>query len=130
MISSVGEYLDNVKQAFITSHIVRTCRIKSEYVDQEEGYIRIRSRLRNGDLLEVFEFVVLHAGQIKLHTYRFHWQSRQGALIKRWDNAPHYPKVNGFPHHVHILSGQRELAAPSQALNANEVLKLIALEIE
>ncbi len=127
MISSVGDYLDNIKQAFITSHIVRTWRIKSEYVGKEEGYIRIKDRLRNGDVLEAFEFVVLQDNQIKLQAYRFHWQSRQGALIKRWDNAPHYPKVKGFPHHVHMLSGQQELVEPSQPLNTIEVLKLIAL---
>ncbi|MEA3359588.1 MAG: DUF6516 family protein [Thermodesulfobacteriota bacterium] len=40
----------------------------------------------------------------------FHWQDRVDNLIKRWDNAPHFPDLKGFPHHVHI--GKNDTVAP------------------
>ena len=34
--------------------------------------------------------------------YSYHWQSKDGNLITRWDNAPHWPDILTFPHHKHI----------------------------
>ncbi len=34
--------------------------------------------------------------------YSFHWQSENGDLIIRWDNAPHFNNLPTFPHHKHI----------------------------
>ncbi len=36
-----------------------------------------------------------------LRKYSFHWQSQDGSLIIRWDNAGHYPNLSTFPHHRH-----------------------------
>lgn len=34
--------------------------------------------------------------------YSYHWQNRNGKLIIRWDNSPHYSNLKTFPHHKHI----------------------------
>jgi hypothetical protein len=31
---------------------------------------------------------------------------RGGQRVLGWDNAPHYPELANFPHHVHYLNGQ------------------------
>jgi hypothetical protein len=31
-----------------------------------------------------------------------------GARVLGWDNAPHHPELDGFPHHVHRLDGRVE----------------------
>jgi hypothetical protein len=41
-------------------------------------------------------------------------------LIKRWDNARHFPELNGFPHHVHI--GAADKAADGVPVTALDIL--------
>lgn len=65
------------------------------------GFMRYRLTLINDDLLELTGRVEVWAGEIVVTKYRHHWQSQEGVLIKRWDNAPHYPQVASFPHHLH-----------------------------
>lgn len=34
--------------------------------------------------------------------YAYHWEHRRrSGRLYRWDNAPHYPKVETFPNHFH-----------------------------
>jgi Family of unknown function (DUF6516) len=51
-------------------------------------------------------------GEIAAITYSYHWANADNELIKRWDNAPHFPDLPGFPDHIHdgatgeVTSGQ------------------------
>ena len=36
--------------------------------------------------------------------YAFHWQDREHKIIRRWDNAEHYPNLATFPFHVHTAA--------------------------
>ncbi len=51
-------------------------------------------------------------------SYSFHLQNAAGRCIVRWDNAPHYPDLPTFPHHIHL--GPREFpeACPLMPLHA------------
>ena len=67
--------------------------------------------MANGDFLEIAEFFILEEDNtITVENYKFHWQGPQGRLIKRWDNAPHHPEVQGSPHHLH--DGSEENVIP------------------
>lgn len=58
--------------------------------------------------LEVSEFFEIVNSQAQTLEYRHHWMdSTRQHLIRRWDNAPHYPALSGFPHHVHVESESR-----------------------
>jgi len=81
--------------------------------------------MADGGLLEIAEFFVLEANAIAVGNYRFHWQDPQGRLIKRWDNAPHHPEVEGFPHHLH--DGNEENVMPGVSnIDTEMALQLIS----
>ncbi|WP_369750793.1 DUF6516 family protein [Methanocaldococcus sp. FS406-22] len=50
-----------------------------------------------------------------------HWQDKNGDLIIRWDNAPHYKNIKTFPHHKHTKNGVEE----SDEVCLEDVLKYI-----
>lgn len=54
--------------------------------------------------------------------YSFHWQSEEGTLLARWDNAPHHKHIATFPHHKHIDS---EKIVESGVISLKEVLEFI-----
>ena len=60
-------------------------------------HYRYRVLLANGDLIEMTERVLEAQGVLEISKYRHHWQNANGVLVKRWDNAPHYPTIDTFP---------------------------------
>ena len=50
-----------------------------------------------------------------LTRYNYHYQRADGTLVFRYDNAPHYPDLPGFPEHKH--SGGQVLSAPAPDLS-------------
>lgn len=60
---------------------------------------------------------VLHIKQIMLgentFKYAYHWQSKTGELICRWDNAPHWSEIATYPHHKHLMQNQEEIVTHS-----------------
>ena len=66
-------------------------------------------------------------GEIETTTYSFHWQDRRDRLIKRWDNAPHFPDLKSFPHHAHI--GKNNTVVPGRPINALEMIAGVDREL-
>jgi hypothetical protein len=89
---------------------------------------RYRVMLAGGGLVEMTERVLEARGALEVTKYRHHWQDSNGQLIKRWDNAPHHPEVNTFPHHLHDGTEDRIVSHP--ATNGLEVLQRILAEVE
>lgn len=91
------------------------------------GIYRYRILFRDESLLEMTERMVEERDQIKRTKYRFHWQDREGKLIKRWDNARHHPEIDTFPHHLHI--GSDENVTSHRVIDGLEILSKIVEEI-
>jgi hypothetical protein len=89
---------------------------------------RYRVTLADGSLVEMTERVVAAQGIFEITKYRHHWQDTNGHLIKRWDNAPHHPTVDTFPHHLHDGAETRVVGHPP--ITGLEVLQRILVQIE
>ncbi len=63
------------------------------------------------------------AGELSVSKYSFHWQSSDGQLLKRWDNAAHHPDVETFPHHVH--EGRQNEVRSHHPITAEAVLSIV-----
>ncbi|MEM6837270.1 MAG: DUF6516 family protein [Cyanobacteria bacterium P01_C01_bin.120] len=80
--------------------------------------------LNNGDFVEAAEFFVVCEAQVEQQRYRYQWMdSTKTQLRKRWDNAPHFPDVETFPHHVHIE--QEANVLPSKLLGILNLLTVL-----
>jgi len=78
--------------------------------------------------LELSEYVVLAAETLTTVEYRYQWMdAEQGQLIKRWDNAPHYPHLANFPHHIHI--GSEGQVIPGKPMNILEFIEGLEQEL-
>ena len=94
----------------------------------DAGYIRVRIRLKNGDLLELSEYVTFHAGEIEIISYTYHWQDAYGRLKKRWDNASYHSSAQSHPFHVHDGSEQNILS--SEPMTLRKILQSIEKELK
>lgn len=68
MTTTVSAYLDDVERAFPLSPVVRSVQVRKREERLQEGFIRLRAVLSNGDLLEAFEFVVATPDALQTRT--------------------------------------------------------------
>ena len=116
------DYVESVKERLSTDSIVISFDIIREFANLNEGFIRARANLTNGDILDLSEFVKQATG-LELTSYRYQWLDKNKKPIRRWDNALHYPKLKNLPHHIH--TGENEVA-PSAPINIFAILDEIA----
>ncbi len=99
-----------------TDLILQTLRIE----ERQEGsfrYFKARLILRDGSSLNISEVWQ----QQVLIKYRYYWLDRKNKTIIGWDNAPHHPELENFPHHKHI--GKKEIASYETCLE--DVMEVI-----
>lgn len=93
------------------------------FVDEEDVQIfSVKAALCDGSFLFVRELIT--ASESK---YSYHWQTKNGTLICRWDNAPHYPHLATSPHHKH--EGAQKNVATSQEVTLEMALAVIEQRI-
>lgn len=124
------DYLNSLKTKVLRWELASEVKILKEKLPQEidAGFIRIKVILKNGDALELSEYVVGTESEILVKSYTFHWQDSEGRLKKRWDNAEHYQKVSTYPHHLH--DGNEGNVVESETMNFEKVREIIRNEIE
>ena len=121
-------YINAIKVRLATSTFIAAVEIIAERTSEDRGYFRIRMNLSNGDFLELSEYFLIQAGQPSTLEYRYQWMdSAQQKLIKRWDNAEHYPDLPNFPHHIHV--GDDKQVVSGQSLSIIDLLNIIERDI-
>jgi Family of unknown function (DUF6516) len=99
-----GEYFTAIKAKLGDSKIVAEIQIVDERIFRGKGYFRARLTLSNSDFLEIAESFVEEDQKVVTLDYRYQWMDGSKLLLrKRWDSVKHFPDLENFPHHVHVL---------------------------
>ncbi|WP_031526595.1 toxin-antitoxin system TumE family protein [Dyadobacter crusticola] len=106
----IFKWLDN--PSLVSSYIVNDFR-----QTDESFYLNIEAHFVDQSILYIREFT-----EVSRRKYAFRWQKKSGNLIMRWDNAPHFPNLQTFPHHKHLSTGEAE---PSHDISLSDVLREI-----
>ncbi len=85
---------------------------------------RLRAVINLIDGSELYVRETLIGGEKR--KYAYHWQSGDGRLLMRWDNAPDWD-VETFPHHKHV--GEQSVVTPSYERTLEQVLEFIAQHV-
>ncbi len=127
-MASVSDYLAAVELALISSPAIAEYRVVRSWANTDDGYLRVRAKLTNGDFLEAAEYFELQVDEVVTVDYRYQWMdSEQQQLQRRWDNTPDHPELENFPHHIHI--GSEENVVPGQKLSMTALLKILEQEL-
>ena len=126
-MTDIAAYLAEIEVAFINSPAVVEYQVVRSWDHGDDGYIRVRATLSNGDFLEAAEYAALEQDRIQTIDYRHHWSDGSRKLRQRWDSTPHHPELANFPHHVHL--GNEDTLSPSQAISIVQVLRILEIEI-
>lgn len=123
----IAGYFESVKDRILTDSSVLDLKVLKEVDRSNNGHLRARVLFTDKSVLKFSEFIEQNANdEIRLVTYSHHWFDENGNLIRRWDNAPHFPKLQNAPYHVHIQSGETEEVAPGKPIDIFRVMDEIA----
>jgi hypothetical protein len=100
-MTNIRDYLTQVRQAIEATPNLDVERYFEQIFTDTRCNLRIRLRFADNSLLEISEAVTLIAGVLNWLSYRYHYQTANGALIFRYDNAPHHPELRTYPDHKH-----------------------------
>ncbi len=114
-------YLEQIENALKWLENAYIERYEEEILTSNRMNLRIRIRFQNNELLEFNEAVIADDENKITHLgYRYHFQDKNNQLIFRYDNTPHYPNMETFPHHKHT---QNNVVAVYQKPSIPEVIE-------
>ena len=114
-------YLEEVEYCLRRLEDAYVERYQEEILTPCRANLRIRVRFPAGDLPEWNEAVVVELEMLMHLSYRYHFQNKENRLIFRYDNTPHFPELDSFPHHKHVENDVNSCEKPSIAEIVEEV---------
>lgn len=105
----------------VRSPIVSQVEIINQVSEPDLQVLYLKAELIDGSILYIRETITP-----TFDKYSYHWQT-SGRLIRRWDNAPHWPSITTYPHHCHVES--QDNVQPSKRPTIAEVIELITQQI-
>jgi hypothetical protein len=92
------------------------------------GFVQGSLYFADGSVLHLREYVNVQ-NAIERYMYVYQYQDRNGILLFRYDNSPHFPQLPTFPHHKHDGSESNVTNATPTHLGAvlDEIRSLLKL---
>ena len=97
----IEEYFLQTVQILLVFPIIRSYTLSKKVFNNQQGMIGGKIVFENESSLEFLE--VADTGQENKLKYRGRYMDGSQNLIFRYDNAPHHPQVNSYPHHTNTL---------------------------
>ena len=108
--SSARIYFDSLKNMLEIHPTVIDFKVVRERISESEGFLQVHATLIQNCILSAFEYFMKEQGIVR-YNYQVMTQDKQ--LDARWDNVPHHPQLESFPHHRHSAEGVFESDAPT-----------------
>ncbi len=111
----IHQYLARLQATVDSRQEVQVERFDVRQLSVLDGRIAGLLRFYDGSILEFREVFRIHDQEIKKIVYVYHYQRADDRQVFRYDNAPHYPDLPGFPEHKH--EGDHVFPAPAPDLS-------------
>jgi hypothetical protein len=122
----IEAYFDALERNLRDFPVIRSYTLTKKPYNIYQGYVAGKVIFDNGFSLHFVEVMDVEIGR-KLK-YRYHCMDAGQELLFRYDNAPHHPEVETFPHHKHNLGNIEASREPSLDSVLLEILRIIQEE--
>ena len=111
----IDAYFRSLLAALRASPVVQSHDITFDKRGPSAGLVRGVVFCADESQLHFREFVNTQPS-VERFTYVYHYQASDGAMVFRYDNAPHFPSLSSFPHHKHLSDGVSVAACTAPTL--------------
>jgi hypothetical protein len=116
--------VQDILDSLSSSEIVEEIEVMVLVQEPGRQALRAVASLKGGYFLSINEAL----GR-DFRRYSYHVQKEE-KMVRRWDNAPHWPDMKTFPHHLHIESNKNVSECQEVLIGdvLNEMEAIIKLE--
>ena len=99
----IQQFVSDIEESIDSSSIVLSSNIQKYFGPAEETvYLKGNLVIIDSSILEIAVFASKSRGKLSIDKYRLHYRDSTEEMIFRYDNAPHHPGLDSYPHHKHI----------------------------
>jgi hypothetical protein len=118
---NIADYFKHVARLLNSCQVVQVHDVQPQERTVTEGYLRGEVLFTDGTRLHFRELVSVDPS-VQLVSYAYQYMRADGAVIFRYDDTDHFPKLHTAPHHKHV--GENDVIA-SEPPDLETVLKEI-----
>ena len=120
------KFVEQFEKTVNSSPVVLSSHINKHYGPSGETlYLKGTLQFIDSSVLEFALFVDTVSHEINVNKYRFQYMAKDGRMFFRYDNAPHYPDIDSFPHHKHSPDNVIPSSMPDIKDLMNEISAII-----
>lgn len=98
----IERFVEDIEKTIASSSIVLSSNIQKYFGPAlETVYIKGHLLIIDASILEISIFATESRNTLSIDKYRLHYMNSTGQMLFRYDNAPHHPEVDTYPHHKH-----------------------------
>ena len=97
----IEEYFQDIEKCVADCPYITESQILKDKRSLYIGIIEGKIYFTDESILHFIEFVNVKE-QTEKYKYSYHYQSKDGKLIFRYDIAPHHKEIKTYPHHKHL----------------------------
>ena len=119
----ISSYFEDIENAISSFKNIRFYSIEKKHYSHTKGLLKGIIIFTNNYKLE---FMEIKDTDISFkYKYKYQLMDKHNNLIFRYDNAPHYPTLESFPHHKHLPAATVASEEPNFIDILLEIRKLI-----
>ena len=122
----IQKFVEDIEKTIASSSIVLSSNIQKYFGPAlETVYLKGHLLIIDSSILEISIFATESRNTLSIDKYRLHYMNSTGQMLFRYDNAPHHPEVDTYPHHKHTPDKIMPSTTPSLKDILNEISAII-----
>ena len=122
----IQRFVENIEKTIASSSIVLSSNIQKHFDPTLETiYLKGHLLIIDYSILEIAIFATESRKTLSVEKYRLHYVDSAGQMLFLYDNAPHHPEIDSYPHHKHTSDKIVQSTMPSLKHILNEISAII-----
>ena len=122
----IQKFVEDIEKTISSSSIVLSSNVQKHFGPAlETVYLKGRLLIIDSSILEIAIFATESRKTLSIEKYRLHYMNSTGQMLFRYDNAPHHPEIDSYPHHKHTFDKIMPSTMPSLKDILNEISAII-----
>ncbi len=122
----IQRFVEDIEKTIASSSLVLSSNVQKHFGPALETlYLKGHLLIIDSSIFEIAIFATESRKTLSIKKYRLHYMNNTGQMLFRYDNAPHHPEIDSYPHHKHTPDKIVPSTMPSLKDILNEISTII-----
>lgn len=122
----IQRFVEDIEKTIASSSMILSSNVQKHFGPAlETVYLKGHLLIIDSSIFEIAIFATESRKTLSIKKYRLHYMNSNGQMLFRYDNAPHHPEIDSYPHHKHTPDKIVPSTMPSIKDILNEISTII-----